>query len=369
MAILQKKIATLVLMKMSIGKFLCLVVVLALCSCGSNRSEEGTIPCDEKAFVNPLMEQGSSPCLVCDNGMYYYTQATYMHVSIWSAASIAELRNAEEHVVYEPGDCYYVSGPCLYKFNGNWYMYYISEGGEYSMKAIHVLENTSASPLEGEFVEKSIIKTGNPKSVHPSVFNCNGQLYLLWSGYGTFSEGGIMTRSIYIAKMSNPWTVSSSPKRVLSPSFEWECQWVSYDGPSSQNPSYVNEAPQLIFSKDSTRVLMYFAASEPCTSYYCEGMAYSRSDSDLTSADSWSKLPEPVFSQNADSLALGAGHLTFFRDRKDSLYILYNAYSGRMPDNTDNRSTRMQRVSWSKDGIPQLGKPVACSTCIPEPAI
>lgn len=347
--------------------FLFLFVVSVLCPSCSNTSKAEKITVEE-VFTNPIMSHGSSPCLVYDNGKYYYTQATYVHVSIWCADSISELKNATEHVVYEPKDCYYISGPCLYKFDGKWYIYYISEGGEYSMKAVHVLENASANPLEGRFVEKNVIKTGNPKSVHPSVFDCNGQLYMLWSGYGTVSRGGIMERSIYIARMSNPWKLMSAPAPILSPTYEWECQWISDDGPSSQSPSYVNEAPQLVFSRDSTKVLLYFAASEPNTPYYCEGMAYSLADSDLTKAESWSKLPEPVFGQEADSLALGTGHITFFRDMRDSLYILYNAYSSRRPDNMDNRSIRMQRAHWSGDGIPQLGKPVSCDTGIMEPS-
>ena len=85
------------------------------------------------------------------------------------------------------------------------------------------------------------------------------------------------------------------------------------------------------------------------------------------SPDSWSKLPEPVFSQNADSLAFGTGHVSFFRNEKDSLYILYNAYSERSPYNIDNRSTRMQQVHWSKDGIPELGCPLLCSTPVRDP--
>lgn len=343
------------------------VVILLLFSCGGQpSSQEGDIV-DEVSFVNPVMASGSSPCLIYEDGTYYYTQATYTHVSIWSASSISGLKSAREQVVYEPQDTYYISGPRLYKFDGKWYLYYISEGGEQSMRMIHILENPSSNPLKGQFVEKNAILTGNVKSVHPSVFDKDGKLFLLWSGSDVNPGSDILMRSIYIARLANPWTPASKGIRILSPSYEWECQWVSEDGTSSPGPSYVCDAPQMIFSRDKSKILLYYSASETITSHYCEGLAYTSSDSDLMSPDSWSKLPEPVFSQNADSLAFGTGHVSFFQNEKDSLYILYNAYSERSPYNIDNRSTRMQQVHWSKDGIPELGCPISCSTPVRDP--
>lgn len=339
-------------------------------SCVSRGGRQTVETSTGECFTNPIRQGGSSPCVVYADGMYYYTQSTYVRVSLWSSNTIAGLNEAKEHVVYTPDEAYYISGTRLYRLNGKWYIYYSSDNGDMSSRSIHVLENASKNPLEGEFVYKGIIRTGNQKSFHPSVFNHKGQLYFFWSGYDARKGAVIDVSHIYVSRMKDPWTLESAPVAILSPQYEWECQWMSENGLVGERPSYVNEAPQAIYSRDSTKVLLYFAASETYTSYYCEGMAVADAASDLVNPYSWKKLPRPVFGSDSRVSAYGAGHISFFNESsKDNTYIVYQAYSDSGQDCLDNRSPRMQKISWDEDGIPVLGTPVALGLSVPEPKI
>ena len=239
-------------------------IVLMLTSCVSGRNGRQTVETTACAtFTNPIRQGGSSPCLVYADGKYYYTQSTYVRVSLWTSETIAGLNDAEEHIVYTPDEAYYISGPRLYRFNRKWYIYYTSDDGDMSRRIVHVLENSSQNPLEGEFMYKGIIKTGNQKSFHPSVFEHKGNLYFFWSGYDSSDKGDIDISHIYVSRMSDPWTLDTAPAAIISPQYEWECQWMSENGLTAEKPSYVNEAPQAIYSVTALKCFCILLQARP----------------------------------------------------------------------------------------------------------
>lgn len=340
--------------------------ILSFCSC-RNTGESGISYNNERpTFSNPIRQRGSSPSIIRHNGKYYYTQSNYVRVSLWCSETIEDLKTAEEHVVYSPENTYYISAPILRRLGDKWYIYYSSEGKDMSSREIHVLENPSDDPLQGAFTHKAVINTGNQKSIHPQIFENHGRSYLLWSGHDKAQEHEIDIFRIYIAELANPWTLASKPVAILSPKYEWECQWVSNNGLANKSPIYINEAPVAIHSRDSSKVLLYFAASLTQTSYYCEGMAIASAQSNLLNPESWTKLPEPVFFQNPEVSAYGAGHVSFFHSDSE-LYMIYQASPSTERTSIDNRSPHMQLISYDKTGIPQLGRPVDISVRFPEP--
>lgn len=354
-------------MKCKYAHIICFLLPLALvfaCS-GPGRKADGSaaVPC----FTNPLRENGSSPCLVSADGRFYYLQSSYVNVSIWSAESVEGLKSAREHVVYELEGKYYISGPRMVRLDGKWYIYFSCEGADMSTRHIHVLENPSEDPLEGKFVHKGVIPTRSKKSVHPFVFSHAGKRWLLWSGFDDVPAPGIVYVNIYMAEMKTPWQLASPGDVILRPKFEWECQWISDNDPFVGHVLYVNEAPYLMLSRDGSKYLLYFAASQTYTPYYCEGMAWADAKSDPMDARNWHKVSEPVFGFDDDVQTYGAGHLSFFRDANDSLYFLYQAYSGRVLNRKEDRSPRMQAAGWGADGIPVLGRPGPVSEPIREP--
>lgn len=334
----------------------CLSLLLVI-SCGGRQAgaREGS---PDAYYTNPIYPHGSSPYLIRHAGHYYYMQSMYDHVSIWKTDDIAELKNAPEHIIYAPGEEYYISAPRLYRFDGVWYLYFSSDGGTGAVRHIYVMENPSEDPLEGSFTMKDWIRTGNRKDIHPDIFEYRGDRYLLWSGTRSDLSSRENLWEIYIARMDTPWSICTKEIAICGPEYEWESQWVDEDGTAMPVPTLVTEAPTLIYSRDSSRLLLYYATSETFTSYYCEGLMTADYGSDVLDPASWHKCPEPVFSKSEKNGVLGPGHLSFFSAGED-LYILYNGKS-RLPymHAVDNRSPRMQPVSWGPDGIPVLGVPV-----------
>ncbi|MBR1887541.1 MAG: glycoside hydrolase family 43 protein [Bacteroidales bacterium] len=312
-----------------------------------------------ETFTNPIYPAGSSPRLIRFDGHYYYTQSMNDRVSVWKADHISDIAGAKEHVIFSPGSASHISAPQLHHIDGKWYvMFSADDGSGRDIRHIYVMENPSRDPLEGSFTMKGWIKTGNVKDIHPTTFTHDGKRYLLWSGTDSVVPGKATVWNICIAPMTNPWTIEGTPRVISTPQYEWECQWIDEDGTSYPAPSLVNEGPEFLYSRDSTRLLVYYAASETYTSYYCEGLLMAPAGADPLEPSSWHKSPEPVFSKNEGTGVLGPGHVSFYRTR-EQLYILYNGKS-RFPDMraVDNRSPRMQEVKWGKDGVPVLGFPV-----------
>ncbi len=310
-------------------------------------------------YINPIFPTGSSPWLIRHGGNYYYTQSMNDHVSIWKASRVADIAKAQERVVYAPENIYHISAPQLHRFDGRWFLYFSSDDGSGSdVRHIYVMENPADDPLDGHFSMLGWVRTGNVKDIHPTTFTHRGSRYLLWSGTDSASPGTVARWSIFIARMMNPWTLDSPSAVISTPEYEWECQWIDEDGTSMSSPVLVNEAPSFLYSRDSTRLLVYYAASETYTSYYCEGLLEALADSDPLDPESWHKHPEPVFSKCERTGVLGPGHLSFFQTG-DQIYILYNGKSRfRDMHAVDNRSCRMQPVTWGEDGVPVLGFPV-----------
>ena len=345
-------------MRVSVSPALFVTICVVLANSCSGRRNSETFQ-QEEVFSNPIYPTGSSPWLVYHGGNYYYTQTMNDHVSIWKAGRIADIASAPEHIVYAPENIYHISAPQLHRIDGKWYLYFSSDDGSVrDVRHIYVMENPAENPTDGSFSMLGWVRTSNVKDIHPTTFSHRGVRYLLWAGTDSARPGGISRWGIYLARMKNPAELDSPSSVISEPQYEWECQWIDEDGTSMSSPALVNEAPAFLYSRDSTRLLVYYAASETYTSYYCEGLLEASADADPLNPASWYKHPEPVFSKCERIGVLGPGHLSFFRTT-DQLYILYNGKS-RFPDMhaVDNRSCRMQPVSWGEDGIPILGYPV-----------
>lgn len=342
-------------------------VSMTVVSC---RNEADNQDCSRQGEMisNPITHMGSSPCLTYFEGKYYHCQSSYVNVSIRCSETISGLYTAKEHTIFYSGKDRMISAPRLYHFDDVWYIYYSTDDGDFSTRKIHVLCNDAHSPLEGKWEHKAIIPTGMAKSIHPSVFRHENQLYLFWSG--TVQEDDILYKmGIYCCKLANPWKRASEPKLILTPEYEWECQWATGDKEHDRVPEQFEEAPIAIYSADSTKVLLYFAASSTSSQFYCEGMAFCDADDELTEKESWTKLPNPVFIQQNDSDIHGPGHVSFVSgiDRSERLYYVYHAYNGHPTIDRSNRTPRIQIATWDENGIPILGIPD--TSAVPAPVI
>ena len=300
-----------------------LLLVLTCCPACQNKKASATkeIP-SEATYTNPLLAVGAEPWAVFHEGKYYYTQGAENKIILWETNDITDLEHAARKEVWIPkeiSNSYHLWGPEIHRIDGKWYVYFAADDGNMDNHHIYVIENS-------------------------------------WPKRRTNAE----TQCIYIARMENPWTLSSDRVMIAEPEYEWERQWISPDGSKTAYPIHVNESPQFFESKNKDKVLIYYCASGSWTPYYCIGLLTADAGSDLTNAASWKKQDTPVFEQQPEDSVFGPGSPSFVPtpDEKE-WYMLYHARKipNDAPGATDSRSPRLQKISWDANGMPVLGKP------------
>lgn len=343
--------------------FLISILISVLYSCNSYRN----IAQSSKTFTNPLLQQGADPYSYYKEGYYYYTHTTQNNITIWKTKNIADLKTAEKKVVWTPPKNTMYSkelwAPQIQFIRGKWYVYFAADDGNNHNHRMYVIENSHADPTQGEWIFKGKVGDATNKwAIDADVFEEKGQLYMIWSGW----EGDVNgMQNIYIAKMSNPWTVQGNRVKISSPDLDWE----RHGHLPGQNPEYVyvNEGPQYLKHKD--KIFIIYSANGCWTDNYTLGMLTANASSDLMNPDSWKKSPEPVFKAAPENGVYAAGHNSFFKspDGKED-WILYHANDNPGEGCGVRRKPRAQKFTWNKDGTPNFGKPVSPKTVLQIPS-
>jgi GH43 family beta-xylosidase len=322
----------------------------------------------DDTFTNPLLPSGADPWCIYKNGYYYYTNTTGNNIKIWKTKNIANLATAENKIVFTPPAkgpySKEIWAPEIHFLNDKWYIYFAADSGRNVDHRLWVLENSSPDPLQGEWIIKGKLTTpGDKWSIDGTVYEHNGNLYLLWSGWEGNTNGA---QHIYISRMSNPWTTVGAKVRLSSPELEWETHG-DLDNPNDVPHVNVNEGPQILRNKN--KLYLIYSASGCWTDYYSLGMLSTYSDSNIMSASAWKKYPEPVFRQSPDNGVYAPGHNSFFKsaDGKED-WILYHANDKPGQGCGRNRSPRAQKFGWKKNGEPDFGTPVATGVEIELPS-
>ena len=306
-------------------------------------------------FTNPLIAQRADPHIFKHtDGFYYYTATVpaYDRIILRRSTTLQGLATAGEQTIWtrhtsgEMGA--HIWAPEIHYINGKWYIYFAAGATNDVWKIrMYVLENASANPLTGTWVEKGRIWTHyDTFSLDATTFEHNGTRYLAWAQ----SEPSLANNSnIYLAAMANPWTITGTPVRIATPTLSWET--IGYR---------VNEGPAVI--KRNNRIFMTFSASATDANY-CLGLLTASASANLLSASSWTKTQTPVFRSNANTSQYGPGHNSFTVSEDGQSDILvyhdrsYQNISGD-PLNDANRRTRLQKLYWNADGTPNFGIPV-----------
>ncbi|MEH1125458.1 family 43 glycosylhydrolase [Micromonospora sp. CPCC 206061] len=307
-------------------------------------------------FTNPLIARRADPHIVKHTDGYYYFTATapeYDRIVMRRATTLQGLASASETVIWrrhtsgEMGA--HIWAPEIHYIDGRWYIYFAA-GRTNDIWAIrpYVLENTSANPLSGTWTEKGRIALPlNTFSLDATTFVHNGTRYLSWAQNDPAVGSGT---NLYLAPMSNPWTISGTPARISVPTHSWET--IGHR---------VNEGPAVI--QRNGRVFMAYSASATDANY-CLGLLTASATSNLMNPSSWTKSAQPVFTSNANTSQYGPGHNSFTVSEDGQSDILvyhdrsYRDISGD-PLNDPNRRTRLQKLYWNADGTPNFGIPVA----------
>ena len=347
-----------------------LVVALLLSLQFQCRTKPGivTVPTTQ-TFTNPLLPSGADPWVWQKDGYYYYTHTTGNRVVIWKTKSLADLKTAEQKTIWQPpaGTMYSreIWAPEIHFLQGKWYVYFAADDGKNDNHRLYVIENPSADPMQGEWTFKGKISDATDKwAIDGSVYQHKNKMYMVWSGWEGDRNG---RQDIFIAAMSNPWTIEGPRVRISSPSLSWE---TNGDLGSNSNPSHVsvNEGPELLEHND--RLFLIYSASGCWTDFYALGLLSLKPGGNLMDSASWTKSPEPVFKQSPGNGVFAPGHNSFFKspDGKED-WILYHANSAAGQGCGGQRSPRAQQFTWNSSGYPEFGEPLKTGIEIKAPSV
>lgn len=321
-----------------------------------------------QTFRNPLLPTGADPWVTSYNGYYYYMDTTGRNLTIWKTRDITELAHAEKKVVWNPPpDTPYsrdLWGPELHRVDGKWYIYFAADDGKNRDHRIYAVENVSDDPLEGEWTFKGRVNDATDRwAIDPTVFENKGRLYMVWSGWEGYQNG---QQNLYIAEMSNPWTIISPRVMISAPKYGWEKINYRPDNPSS-SPVYVNEGPEILTHE--AKIYLVYSASGCWTDDYELGVIEASADADMLNPASWKKFDHPFFKENRKAKVFGPGHNAFFvsPDGKEN-WILYHANPRSGDGCGGKRSPRIQKFTWNADGTPDFGTPVSTDTPLAKPS-
>lgn len=309
-------------------------------------------------FTNPLNpSSGSDPWMTYYEGRYYLMATTWNStLTMKSGATIEELKAATPDVIWngdDPDRCCNIWAPEFFLLDGpngrRWYIYYTAgrQGDNFEWQRSHVLESEGTDPMgpysyRGTFFE-------NTWAIDGSILEVQGELYFLFSSHD-------IDQDIFIAPMSNPWTIDGPRVMISRPTYAWERHG---DFP-------VNEGPEPLYRDGRTFVV--FSASHCASPEYKLGLLELTGDDPLD-AGAWTKFPEPVFQQAPSNGVYGSAHNGFFRSPDGTEdWLVYHANSNPADGCYLARTTRIQPFTWNDDGTPDFGVPLPLSTPIAVPS-
>lgn len=333
---------------------LCLLVIASSVVLG--QSEEG----QPGVLRNPLnVMKGEDPWLTYYEGNYYLSTTSWgSELTMRKSPTLAGLKTATPILIYsetEASRCCNIWAPEFHLLDGpdglRWYFYYTAGvSGNLDNQHTHVLESAGTDPM-GPYTYKARIfdPQNDVWAIDGSVLQLDDALYFLFSSW----EGDY--QSLFIAPMSDPWTLSGSRVRISRSEYEWEKSGLN-----------VNEGPVALQHDGKTFII--YSASFCATPDYKLGML-TYSGGDPLDAASWVKNPEPVFQRSDENGVFGPGHNGFFKSPDGAEdWIAYHANVDETSGCTPARTTRVQKFTWNEDGTPNFGIPVSTDEVIDAPS-
>ncbi|PZP47385.1 MAG: glycosyl hydrolase family 43 [Pseudopedobacter saltans] len=318
----------------------------------------------KKKFKNPLLVSGPDPWVTQYNGIYYFMRTTGSNLQIIATTKMSELSASKPVTVWTPPDSGKYTkqlwAPELHRIEGKWYIYFTADDGNNHNHRMYVVENKDDSPMTKNWEFKGQVKDSTDKwAIDATVFSYKNKNYMVWSGW----EGDEnISQNLYIAALSNPWTISGKRILISHPEYDWEIQ-----GSFSGSPK-VNEGPEIL-KHSNGNVFLTYSASGCWTDDYALGLLSLKKNGDPLVASDWIKDRQPVFSKSIENSAYGPGHNSFFKSPDSNEdWIIYHANPKPGQGCANYRSVRMQKFTWNKEGRPVFGIPQKYTTEMPVPS-
>ncbi|HWH70088.1 MAG TPA: glycoside hydrolase family 43 protein, partial [Candidatus Sulfotelmatobacter sp.] len=290
-------------------------------------------------LTNPMM-QGQDPHVAYQDGYYHLVQSDGCNIHLRRATTLSGLAAVSNPVIFAAG-CSNVWAPEIHWLGNRWYIYFSVDTGAGGAERVHVAQSSGSSPA-GPYTDRGVLMTSY-WNIDGSVFTApNGQLYFICSG----SPSG--TQNLYIAPMSNPYTLSGPLTLISTPAQPWE------------RNGTVNEGPYGLVHNG--QVFIVYSASGCWTDDYCLGLL-TLTGADPLSAASWTKSG-PVFSKQPG--AYGPGHNCVLVDSAGQWWNLYHANNLSGQGCGGYRQLHAQRIFWNDDNTPYFGTPAPLGSVVTE---
>lgn len=308
-----------------------------------------------QTFTNPILpETSADPSIVFYNGFYYHAaSAGDVGISVRKSSTLTGLASATAVRVWTaPATGAYsreVWAPEIQLINGRWYIYFAASDGNNANHRMYVIESATLD-AQGAYTFRGQLRPTTDRWAidGAAIQKDDGSLYFVWSGWPGTTDG---QQNLYIAPMSNPYTISGERVLIAQPAFMWEGRAMT-----------LNEGPQPI--RLAGKYAIIFSASGSWTREYTLGLL-TNTDGNLLNPKSWVKTG-PVFRQNGD--VYGVGHPTFTQSPDGSEHwIAYHA-KRLSTDGWGDRSVRAQKIYIDSAGNLNLGVARSVSISQPKPA-
>lgn len=339
----------------------------------------------ELTFTNPIAGI-PDPWIVKQGDYYYFCKADGKGINIAKSTKLTGFP-ATTRVWTAPTDANgnkpwnvaEIWAPELHFIDGRWYIYYAAgrpqaESNSYNYQRSGVLRAKTNDPM-GAWEDMGMLFTGdNYKAGEPvtaantnyaidlAVFKLNKQMYAVWSGYPVTNEEG--NQFLYIAKMDNPYTISSSRQAISKPQKSWE-----------RIEGKLNEGPAFLKNKEKGKFFVVYSCNGSWTKNYRLGyIQLTDTLSDPLVASNWQKSANEVFYRNDDTVnpksgVNGVGHCCFTKSPDETEdWIVYHVKAFNTNGEWANRHTFIQKFTWNEDGTPFFGKPVGWGEALALPS-
>ncbi len=320
-------------------------------------------PVPASTFTNPIME-GADPWVIKKGNEYYFCQSR--QGAIYVAKSTKLTQPGPFTLVWSPlaagWNRQHIWAPEIHYLQGKWYIYYAAgeAGPPFIYQKSGVLESQTADPL-GKYADKGMLYTGDnintpgtaTWAIDLTPFTLNGQLYALWSGWENEATTDRTPQHLYMAKMSNPWTISSNRVKISSPEQVWE-KGTELD---------LNEGPEVLKYKEKA-FIVYSCRESWLPAYQLGQLTLMDTLLNPMEITNWTKTG-PVF-QGTDKV-YGVGHVSFTTSPDNTEHWMYY-HSKKTTSPGWDRDIRLQKFNWTLEGLPDFGTPVPAGTPVPLPS-
>ena len=333
------------------GLILAMAIFLSLTSCGKSEVvEEAKV---KTTFANPVWD-GADPWMVKEGDEYIYCFS--VNNSIVVSRSKYMTQKGDLKAIWRApasgwnSNC--VWAPEIHFIDGHWYVYYAAgvSGPPFIHQRAGVLRSKT-DDVFSDYEDMGMLYTGdNPDdlssniwAIDMTVFEHNGKLYTIWSGWKEQVDTDAMPQYLYISEMGNPYTMKGTRVLLSSPEESWE----------TGGPLNLNEGPEIL--KHGDQLFVLYSCRESWLVEYRQGMLQlNNPNANLLDPLNWTKKG-PVFQGTSE--VYGVGHCSFVKSPDNTEdWIIYHSKKSTTPG--WERNVRMQPFTWNVDGTPDFGTPV-----------